>query len=69
MVIPGWGPEVASRTVLGKAGEGLVRRFDCRPWLATDAQDEGSGPTRRGLARLQHMSGSRGWPWLLGTVA
>src|SRR6478672_9910071 len=27
--------------------------------LATDAPDEGSGPTRRGWARLQRMSGSR----------
>ena len=27
--------------------------------LATDAPDEGSGPARRGRARLQHMSGSR----------
>ena len=33
------------------------RSSDCRPWPATDAPDKGSGPTRLGWGRLQHMSG------------
>jgi hypothetical protein len=37
---------------------GLVRLI-ATAGLATDAPDEGSGPARRGRARLQRMSGSR----------
>ena len=36
---------------------------DCHTRLATDAPDEGSGLILGGRSRLQHMSGSRGWPW------
>src|SRR5262245_14953902 len=55
-----------------RSGEGLRSSpvvLIATPGLATDAPDEGSGLARRGQSRLQHMSGSRGWPWPLGTVA
>ena len=55
-----------------RSGEGLRAGpvvLIATPGLATDAPDEGSGLARRGQSRLQHMSGSRGWPWPLGTVA
>lgn len=60
---------VALRTALGKACVSCPVVLIATSGLAMDAPDEGSGPAGRGLARLQRMSGSRGWPWLLGTVA
>ena len=68
MVIPGWSGGWRREAVWGRPAS-LAPSLIATPGLATDAPDEGSGLALRGLARLQHMSGSRGWPWLLGTVA
>ena len=61
---PGWSGGVALSVPLREGGVmvvvvcGLVELI-ATAGLATDAPDEGSGPARRGWARLQHMSGSR----------
>ena len=71
MVIPaGSGGGVEYRTEGGPRV--WPRRSDRRACPATDAPDEGSGSARGGRARLQHMSGSRGWaclPWDRGLEA
>ena len=70
MVIPGWsGGRRREWLWGGRACVSCPVNLIAAPGLATDAPDEGSGLAFRGRARLQHMSGSRGWPWLLGTVA
>ena len=66
---PGWSGGWRREPLWGRrvmAGPVLI----ATPGLATDAPDEGSGPARRGRARLQHMSGSRGWrgPWDRGLM-
>jgi hypothetical protein len=51
---PGWFPGVALSSVLRTT----PRVSDCHPWPATDAPDEGSGPTRL-RARRGHGPGGR----------
>jgi hypothetical protein len=56
---PGWsGGGVESRSEVGAQAPSLVQLI-ATFGLATDAPDEGSGPTLSGRGRLQHLSGSR----------